>query len=213
MDAASRDESLFPEVIETERLRLEAKHADSVDLRQVYEICADDDGIEAVTRWLPWEPHETIRETEQFLDGGAENWADGQSADYVVRPREGESGAGEIAGFGGLYCDWERDRSALGLWLRRRFWGRGYSGERAAALVELAFDRLELGVVQVGHVRRNEKSESAISEYVERLGGRREGVERNSITFADGTVHSEASFTITRADWLDATDGGTDVLD
>ncbi|MFB6176364.1 MAG: GNAT family N-acetyltransferase [Halobaculum sp.] len=204
---------MFPAVIETERLRLEAVGPDAAELDRVYEICAHDEGIEDVTRCLPWEPHETIRETEQFLADGAERWADGQSADYVVRPRESADGVGEVAGFGGLYCDWERDRAALGLWLRKRFWGRGYSGERATALVELAFDRLGLGVVQVGHLDGNEKSESAISEYVDRLGGRREGIERNSLAFPDGEVHTEASYTITRAEWLDATDGGTDVLD
>jgi len=52
--------------------------------------------------------------------------------------------AGEIAGFGGFSVDWEKRTAVLGTWLRKRFWGRGYSGERAAALVEVAFENLDL---------------------------------------------------------------------
>jgi len=90
-------------------------------------------------------PHETKKETLEFLERGRERWEDNEAASYVIRPREGEDdGAGEIAGFGGFSVDWEKRTAVLGTWLRKRFWGRGYSGERAAALVEVAFENLDL---------------------------------------------------------------------
>jgi len=75
-------------------------------------------------------PHETKKETLEFLERGRERWEDNEAASYVIRPREGEDGAGEIAGFGGFSVDWEKRTAVLGTWLRKRFWGRGYSGER-----------------------------------------------------------------------------------
>jgi len=202
---------LFPATIETERLRLESVDG-AIDTLETYEICAGDDGIEAVTRWMPWELHDHPDETAGFLTAERAAWADGTNAGYVVRPREGEVGAGEVAGFCGLACHWELSVGSLGLWLRRRFWGRGYSGERATALVELAFDRLDLETVVTGHVAGNEKSAAAIRRYVDRLGGRRDGVERNSLAFPDGTVHDEAHYSIRQSEWRAATDGGTSVL-
>jgi RimJ/RimL family protein N-acetyltransferase len=197
--------ALFPERIETDRLELVAAGPDAVDVHELYRIGSDDDGIEAVTEYVTWDPHAHPQETQEFLELAAQQRADGEAAHYVVRPREGEDGAGEIAGFGGFHVDWEKRTANLGTWLRKRFWGRGYSGERAAALVEVAFDDLDLEVVAVSHHPDNEQSRRAIEKYVDRLGGRREGRLRNALAFADGTVHDEVRYTISRAEWDEAT--------
>jgi RimJ/RimL family protein N-acetyltransferase len=196
---------MFPETIETDRLRLEPRRPETVDLDTCYRICSSDPGIDEVTEHVTWSPHETKMETREFLERGRERWADGEAAGYVIRPREGEDGAGEIAGFGGFAVDWDTRTAELGTWLRRRFWGRGYSGERAAALVEVAFDDLDLEIVAVGHLPENDQSRRAIEKYVDRLGGRREGLLRNHIAFADGSVHDEVRYTIAQDEWREAT--------
>ncbi|TKX70891.1 GNAT family N-acetyltransferase [Halorubrum sp. SP9] len=196
---------MFPETIETDRLRLEARGPENVDLDTCYRICSSDPGIEAVTEYVTWDPHETKQETLEFLERGRERFEDGEAASYVIRPRGGEDDAGEIAGFGGFEVDWERRTAVLGTWLRKRFWGRGYSGERAAALVEVAFDDLDLDVVAVSHHPDNEQSRRAIEKYVDRFGGRREGRLRNQLTFADGSVHDEVRYTISQDEWRAAT--------
>lgn len=203
---------MFPETIETERLRFEPRWPDRVDVHDLYGILSDDAGIEESTEYVTWDPHETKKETLEFLERGKTQWDDCEAAGYALYPREGEDGAGEIADTTGLNIDWDRRDAALGVWLRRRFWGRGYSGERAAALCELAFDRLDLDVVSVSHHRDNEQSERAIGKYVDRFGGRREGLLRNDLTFMDGSVHDRVRYTISRNEWRDVTDGGTDIL-
>ncbi|QLG63024.1 GNAT family N-acetyltransferase [Halorarum salinum] len=204
---------LFPRTIETERLRFEPRSTDGIDARELYRICSADPGIEDVTRHVPWDPHEHPRETEAFLERGDEHREEASAAGYVLRPRDGEDGAGEMAGFTGIQVDWGRRRGDLGLWLRRRFWGRGYSGERATALVELAFDRLDLEVVTVGHEPGNARSERAITKYVDRFGGRRDGRFRNRHATPDGAVTDLVRYSISRGEWHDATGGGTAVLD
>ena len=196
---------MFPETIETDRLRLEPRWPEHVDLDECYRICSSDPGIDEVTEHVTWDPHETKKETLEFLERGRERWEENEAASYVIRPREGEDGAGEIAGFGGLSVDWEKRTAELGTWLRRRFWGRGYSGERAAALVEVAFADLDLDLVAVGHLPENEQSQRAIEKYVDRLGGRREGLFRNHITFVDGSVHDEVRYSIAQEEWREAT--------
>lgn len=202
----------IPATFETERLRFEPRSPDYVDVLSCYGICSSDPGIEAVTEYLPWDPHEHPKETHDFLERGVEARREGRAVSYALRPRGSEEGVGELAGFCGLHLDWERDTATLGLWLRRRFWGRGYSGERATALIEIAFDRLDIGLVTVEHGAGNEKSERAIGRYVDRLGGRREGTLRGWAPMGGGHVDDSVRYTIAREEWLDATDGGTSVV-
>ena len=196
---------MFPETIETERLRLDPRWPETVDLDDCYRICSSDPAIDEVTEHVTWDPHETKKETLEFLERGRKRWEDNEAAGYVIRPRQGEDGAGEIAGFGGFAVDWEKRTATLGTWLRKRFWGRGYSGERAAALAAVAFEDLDLALVTVSHLPENEQSRRAIEKYVDRLGGRREGLLRNHITFADGSVHDEIRYSITQEEWREAT--------
>ncbi|MFB6120116.1 MAG: GNAT family N-acetyltransferase [Halobacteriaceae archaeon] len=192
---------MFPETIETERLRLRRLHPRTVDLFEFYDICASDPGIEDVTEHMPWSPHETVQETREFLRTAKRQWDEGEAAQFVIRPREGEDGAGDIAGATALALDWDQRLATLGIWLRKRFWGRGYSGERADALLAVAFDRLDLDVVAVTHLDGNERSRRAIEKYVERHGGRYEGHLRNSATTQDGAVVDEHRYTISQAEY------------
>ncbi|WP_224449198.1 GNAT family N-acetyltransferase [Haloprofundus salilacus] len=197
---AERD--LFPTVIETERLRLEPRAPEYVDVHELYRICSSSSPeMEEVTRYLPWSPHETPKETFGFLRRGEENREKHKKADYVIRPREGEDGAGEIAGFGGLTLQWDRRSASLGLWLRKRFWGRGYSGERAAALLHLAFEQLDLELVRVAHDLENENSRRAIERYVECFDGQCDGTFRNAAATADGDVVDQTHYTISQEQW------------
>ena len=125
-----------------------------------------------------------------------------EGTDYVIRPKEGEEGAGEIAGFGGLTLDWDTDSAELGTWLRKPFWGRGYSGERALALAELAFEQLDLELVTVTHDVDNEQSARAIEKYIERMGGRREGTLRNF--HAGDPPVDVVRYSVTQSEYRDA---------
>ncbi len=194
---------LFPETIETDRLRLEAIH-DAVDPLEYYEICSADPGVDEVTTYLPWDPHETPKETLEFLESRETAWTEATAAEYVIRPRESESGGGEIAGACGLEIDWERQRGEIGVWLRRRFWGRGYSGERAAALLELAFERLDLECIVVFVRVDNDRSLRAVERYVDRFGGSRDCVCRNELLTAAGDPVDAVRYAITHDAYADA---------
>nr|WP_198667942.1 GNAT family protein [Saliphagus sp. LR7] len=191
---------LFPETIETDRLRLEAADPETVDVLEFYEICSSDPGIDEVTEYVTWEPHSTPKETVDFLERVDEGREENERASYMVYPREGEEGAGEIAGMAGFGVDWDRRTMTLGTWLRKRFWGRGYSGERAAAFMAVAFDRLDLDCVAVTADADNDRSNRAIEKYVEAHGGRREGLVRNFVVI-DGEPEDCHRYTVSREEW------------
>jgi RimJ/RimL family protein N-acetyltransferase len=194
---------LFPAVVETERLRLERAGRDTVGVRELYRVASGPDATETFEH-VPFSPHETPKETFDFLASCEERWADGESAEYAIRLPD----TGEFVGIGALEFDWDRDVAQPGIWLRKRFWGRGYAGERARALLTLAFGRLDVGLVAVGVAAGNEQSRRAVEKYVADAGGRFEGVIRRGLPFADGDARDEARYTVSQAEWRDA--GGAD---
>jgi ribosomal-protein-alanine N-acetyltransferase len=191
---------MFTETIETDRLRLERLTMD--DLFDLYEhIKNDAPDIEEITRYVTWSPHQSLNETREFIEGAENNWKEGDGATYVIRPRDGEDNADELGGVTGLSIDWDRRTGTFGLWLRKPLWGNGYSGERAAALMSLAFERLDLDLVAVSHDPDNEASERAIQKYIEAHGGHREGILRNHIVFQDGSVHDDVRYSVTQDEY------------
>jgi ribosomal-protein-alanine N-acetyltransferase len=136
-----------------------------------------------------------------FFNQFEERWDKREDAVYAIFPREGEDGAGELAGTTGLHLEWKKRAAGLGIWLRKPFWGRGYSGERAAALFELAFSHLDLELVAVSHLPENDQSKRAIEKYIERFGGQYEGTLRNIIVDSDGMVHDAHRHSVSHEEW------------
>lgn len=208
----STSTGLLPETIRTDRLRLERLEAENPGALTLYEHLghrAPD--IEETTRYVTWDPHQTPFEAHQFRTRAEEKWEDVRGASYLVRPREGEDGAGEVAGTTGVWLYWEKRTATLGIWLRKPFWGRGYSGERADAVLDLAFDRLGLELVRVGHLPENEQSAGAIRKYVDRYGGRKEGTVRNHVTLPSGGPRDVVYYSISRDEWRAADAAATAV--
>ncbi|SEP92132.1 GNAT family N-acetyltransferase [Natrinema salaciae] len=197
---------MFPDELETDRLRLERLCHETVDARELYECFARGYGedLDEVFEHVPQTPYRTVMDAHEQIEDAETRWADRDGAEYVIRPRDGEDRAGELAGFTGLTCQWERRTGQLGLILRKPFWGREYSGERAAALLELAFDRLDLELVTAGHNEGNEKSKRAIETYIEANGGQYDGVLRNWVPM-DDAVADLHRYTVTKAQY-DAAD-------
>lgn len=198
---------LFPDHIETERLQMRRLGAASVDPFEYHDLVSTDaQAIDEVTRYLPWDPHETVKQTADYLDDLDSEWEAGTRAEYLLETKTSEPDGGEIVGAGGLIVDWETETGLPAIWLRKRFWGRGYSGERAAAVVTLAFDRLDLSLVAIPVQDGNERSRRAVERYVDRFGGEYDGIVRNATRRPDGSIVDRHRYTITRAAYESATE-------
>jgi len=238
---------VFPEEIATERLRLRRLCRENVGVTRLYRhMRADAPGMAEVSEYVMWDPHETPRDTREYLRTVERQWDDREQATYAVFPRERETDGGavadanatapdatdsdatasdatasdatapdandsdatapdapELAGTTNLHVDWDRRSAELGIWLRKPFWGRGYSGERAAALLEVAFDRLDLDVVGSSHQDGNHRSRRAIEKYVAAFGGQYDGRLRDFAP-TDGEVRDLHRYTVTREQYREA---------
>lgn len=196
---------LFPATLESERLRFEVLRPETFDPFEMYaHVHTGAPAVEAITEHLTWNPHPTPKATAEFLAHAGEQFANDEAAHYAIYPTTGELAA-TFVGTTCIAVEWERRLATFGLWLRKPAWGNGYSGERAARLFELAFDRLDLDTVAVEHHPDNEQSERAITKYVDRFGGRREGLLRNRALGNDGEAYDMVRYTVTSEEWTAAT--------
>jgi ribosomal-protein-alanine N-acetyltransferase len=192
---------LFPDAFETERLRYERLDA-TMDAFELYEHTGTD-AFERLSEYISKDRHHHPKDTLEYLNDSAEQWQDAERANWAIRPRDGEAGAGEFAGVASLIPLWDRRTARLGIWLLSDYHGRGYAGERADALVTLAFDRLDLELVAAGHTDGNDASRKAIEKYVDRWGGEYEGLLRNWVVL-DDEPRDLHRYSISRAEYDDA---------
>ena len=186
---------MFPKHIETDSLDLRQLSPDTVDVFELYELfAAGSEGVEAVFEYVPQEPYETVKDARGRLEKAESRWANRESAQYGVYADE------DLAGYAGLFLEWERHSGRLGFTFGREFWGNGYAGECAMALTELAFDRLDLGLVAIGYEDGNENSKRAIEKHIDRVGGQYDGLLRNWTPLGD-EVADHHRYTVTREEY------------
>ncbi len=171
--------TLFPENIETTSLSFEPLSRDNIDVLELYGLLGKGETIEAETRYLNWSAYDSPYQTKQFLEKTEEHWQEGTKASYILRSREQDDG---VVGFTTLSIEWGRRLGEFGIFLRKPFWGRGYSQQRARAMIYLAFDQLDLEVIEVSCSIDNDRAKRAIEKYVDEFGGEYVGVRYNMVT-------------------------------
>jgi len=142
----------LPETFETDRLLFKPATPEHVDVHELYHILSADQGIGYVTEWVVWQPHTDLEQTMDLLGEYKQKWESRDRVTYVMYTKASEQDGGEIAGTTNIRIDWDQRRGRIGVWFRKKYWGRGHSGERAGALLELAFRVLDLDIVVVSHI-------------------------------------------------------------
>lgn len=191
---------MFPETLESDRLRFERLSNETVDVFELYEVLGPNPAAEEIFEYLDSSPHQTVKETFEKVQRAEEHFDSGEWVQYAIRPKSTETHPGALAGIAGLYPKWERRVATLGIILDRPFWGNGYSGERAEVFLELAFDHLDLELVAVKYIDGNERSRRAIEKYVDRFGGQYEGLVRNSLA-VEGEVYDCHRYSISSEEY------------
>ena len=166
---------MFPETIETDSLYLSQLCEEHVDVFDLYDLFAEGrEGVADVFEYVPQEPYMSIKDAHDQLVEAESTWEEADAAQYAVYTADGS-----LAGYTGLFLEWERRAARLGFTLGKSYWGRSYAGECATALTELAFDRLDLELVAIGYEKGNERSKRAIEKFIDSVGGQYDGVLRN----------------------------------
>ncbi|OAQ52522.1 acetyltransferase [Natrinema mahii] len=184
---------MFPESLETDALVLEQFREERVDVFELYDRFAEgSEGTEDVFEYVPQEPYTSVKAARDPLIEAERSWDEAEAAQYAVYTADDT-----LAGYTGLFPEWDRRMARIGFLLGKQYWGNGYAGECATALIDLALDRLDLEVVAIDHAAGNERSKRAIEKVIDVRGGQYDGVLRNWLPIGD-EVADHHRYTITR---------------
>lgn len=171
---------MFPDTIETDSLTLAQFTDGSVDVFELYDLFAESEDTRAVFRYVPQEPYSSVKDARDELDEADTAWEEGEAAQYAVYTSDND-----LTGYAVLSVDWTRQTGDLGFIFAKSYWGRGYAGECAMALTDLAFDRLDLELVSIGYEEGNDRSKRAVEKFIDTVGGQYDGVLRNWTPIGD----------------------------
>lgn len=195
---------MYQETIRTARLTLERCTAENVDLRTLHGMFDDErDGVEEDLEYLPWEPHETLYDTKQWVDEQDRRWRECEGATYVMRARDCmDADTGTLVGITTFETYWERKAGEQIIFLRRPFYGQGLFAESCYEFLERAFTDLGLELMIGDAVEGNERARELFQKGVESFGGQYDGVLRNRMPTEDG-VKDVHRYTVTREQYLE----------
>jgi [ribosomal protein S5]-alanine N-acetyltransferase len=115
---------------EFETARLWLRQPQMSDAAAIFERYASD---REVTKFLGWPCHETVRDTEGFLEFSAQEWRRWPAGPYLITLRED----GRLLGSTGLGFQAPHD-AMTGYVLAKDAWGKGYATEALAGMLEVA---------------------------------------------------------------------------
>jgi len=173
------------QVIDTNRLTLRGFLP--TDLNDFYEYAKND----KVGPMAGWKPHGTLEESQEILKSFVEStevWA-------IVLKEENK-----VIGSIGLHKDRKRDNEncrMLGYVLSESYWGKSLMLEAVHALLNHAFNELNVQLVSVYHYPFNKQSASVIKN----AGFKYEGLQRQSTVRFDGVILDSALYSMSKDEY------------
>lgn len=147
-----------------------------------------------VVRYMATEPLSTLAAAEQYLLSIREGFLSGSLYQWGIERDGAIIGTGTLAGI-----DRDNRHADIGFALGREHWGRGLILRALPALVEFAFERLQLHRIGADADPRN----GASIRVLEKLGFRREGLLREYY-FHMGEIQDAVLFGLLRREWADS---------
>lgn len=135
-------------ILQTERLVLRPfTMANAPDVQRL----AGERAVASTTLNIPHPYEDGV--AEEWIATHAERFAEGSLACFAVTLREGD-----LIGAISLTLRPEHGHAALGYWIGKPYWGRGYCTEAARAVIRYGFEELGLHRIHASHLTRNPAS-------------------------------------------------------
>ena len=138
------------ENLETERLLLRKLSMD--DLYDYYERIGSDG---EVSRTMLWEPHQDIGETLETFQKVLAGYEEGNYYRWVVVEKSEDALIGNVSL---LRLDEKENSCSFAYMFAKDYWGQGYATEAMAAVLDFAFEKLEVEKVVADHFATNPAS-------------------------------------------------------
>jgi len=147
------------------------------DDRAIYEAVFE--SIADINPWMSWaHDNYTIDETQEWLESTRQGWLNGDTYNFIIADPKN----GTIFGGSGFVINSKQYRYGnLGYWVRSSSRGKGIAGRAARLVTQFAFEKLGMLRVEIVVAEPNLTS----LRVAEKLGAKREGLQRNRIRVGD----------------------------
>jgi len=154
-----------------------------------------DGNREELSRWLNWVPKtQTAADTEEFLEENQNRFKKDASGAFAIYFQ------GKLAGLVDLHkIDDKNNKSSIGYWLDKNFYGKGIMTKSVTALLRYAFDELGLNRIVIEAAVRNMKSKAV----AKRLEFKFEGVARKSNKISENKYFDMEIYALLKSEWAE----------
>lgn len=135
------------EELNTEHLRLRKLRAS--DVNYYYNRVGSS---EAVTRYMLWQPHQSLQESRESIEKVLKKYADGNAYIWAIALAEDDTIIGRIDL---LRFDEEQSSCSFAYMLGKEFWGQGFGTESLKAVFKFAFEKMEMQSIVADHMSAN----------------------------------------------------------
>lgn len=109
-------------------------------------------GSEQVTKYMLWQPHKTINESQASIEKIMSRYQEGNTYTWAIALCSDDSVIGRIDL---LRFDEAESSCSFAYMLGEEFWGRGYGTEALSEVLKFAFEKMEMQVVVADHMSEN----------------------------------------------------------
>jgi ribosomal-protein-alanine N-acetyltransferase len=187
---SGEDGGVFADLPELETGRLLLRRMRLDDAEAMFAYASDPE----VTRYVLFETHRTVEDSEAFLRLAVEGYERGDFGGWGVVLKD----SGAFVGTCGMDVNYapEHARAELGYVLSRDHWGRGLMTEAVRAVIRFGFGRMELNRIQARCIAEN----TASARVMEKAGMTYEGTLRES-EFIKGAYRDMKLYSILRREF------------
>lgn len=108
-----------------------------------------------VTKFLMWQPHQTIEDTQQYLQSVVANYESGSFYQWAITLKE--SGA-VIGSIGVVDCNEKVNNVHIGYCISRQWWGRCITAEAFSRIISFLFTEVGVNRIDSRHDPKNPNS-------------------------------------------------------
>lgn len=182
-------ETIFLNLPELETERLLLRKITAGDAAAIYAYGSDAE----VAKYVMWDRHETLADSEGFVQFVLQKYAMGDVAPWGIVYKETGALIGTID-----FVSWQPAQrvAEIGYVVSRDYWGQGIVTEAAAKLVEFGFTQMDVVRIQARCFAQNIGS----ARVMEKVGMSYEGTMRQSI-FSKGAHQDVKMYAILRDDY------------
>ncbi|MGG3556601.1 GNAT family protein [Peribacillus frigoritolerans] len=147
-----------------------------------------------VSRFVPWEPHNTIQDTYEFLNLIHKQYQEGKIAPWAIEFKQTKKVIGTID-----FVAWSpiHSRAEIGFILSKDHWGKGIILEAATKVIEFGFNKMKLNRIEAPCMVENIQSQRVL----QKMGMKLEGISREKY-FIKGKYRDMAMYSVLRNEHL-----------